>query len=88
MERHLKECAKVFLREQKKLFDEPVVFDEKEAEEFLEDCFAQYCSNMKELKELLDDEGMDIAGMTDEEIESQLEVFKLDNNRGYFFVEA
>ena len=44
MEKHMKECAKVFLRDQKKLFDEPVVYDLEEAEDFLEECFAQYCS--------------------------------------------
>ena len=43
MDKHIKECAAVFLRDQKRLFDEPVVFDVEEAEEFLEDCFAQYC---------------------------------------------
>ena len=40
MEKHMKECAKVFLRDQKKLFDEPVVYDLEEAEDFLEECFA------------------------------------------------
>ncbi len=88
MQKHIRECAEVFLRDQKRLFDEPVVYDVEEAEEFLEDCFAQYCKNIKELKQVMDDEGMDISGMSDEEIEEQLEVFKLDNNNGYFFVEA
>ena len=59
MEKHMKECAKVFLRDQKKLFDEPVVYDLEEAEDFLEECFAQYCSNIKELRQIMDDEGMD-----------------------------
>ena len=44
--------------------------------------------NIKELKQVMDDEGMDISGMSDEEIEEQLEVFKLDDGHGYFFVEA
>ena len=73
MEKHMKECAKVFLRDQKKLFDEPVV---------------QYCSNIKELRQIMDDEGMDVSELSDAELEEQLEVFKLDNNGGYFFVEA
>lgn len=88
MDKHIKECAAVFLRDQKRLFDEPVVFDVEEAEEFLEDCFAQCCKNIKELKQVMDDEGMDISDMSDEEIEEQLEVFKLDDGHGYFFVEA
>ena len=87
MEKHLDECAKVFLRDQKRLFDEPVVNNLQEAKDFLEDCFEQYCKNIKELRKLLDEEGMDAAQMSDEELEEQLEVFKLDNG-GYFFVEA
>lgn len=88
MEKHMKECAKVFLRDQKKLFDEPVVYDLEEAEDFLEECFAQYCSNIRELRQIMDDEGMDVSELSDAELEEQLEVFKLDNNGGYFFVEA
>ncbi len=49
MEKHMKECAKVFLRDQKKLFDEPGVYDLEEAEDLREECVAQSCSNMKEL---------------------------------------
>ena len=79
MEKHMKECAKVFLRDQKKLFDEPVVYDLEEAED---------CSNIKELRQIMDDEGMDVSELSDAELEEQLEVFKLDNNGGYFFVEA
>ena len=37
MEKHLDECAKVFLRDQKRLFDEPVVNNLQEAKDFLED---------------------------------------------------
>ena len=57
MNKHIKECAEVFLRDQGRLFDEPVVFDVSEAEDFLEECFAQYCKNIKELKRVMDDEG-------------------------------
>ncbi|MGN0329172.1 MAG: glyoxalase [Lachnospira sp.] len=87
MEKHIDECAKVFLRDQKKLFDEPVAYDLEEAKEFLEDCFASYCKDIKELRELMDEEGMDVSELSDKELEEQLEVFKLDNG-GYFFVEA
>ena len=34
-------CAEVFLKEQGRLFDEPVAETVDEAMEFLEDCFAQ-----------------------------------------------
>lgn len=87
MEKHFEECAKVFLRDQGKLFDEPVAENIEEAKEFLEDCYAQYFSTLKELKEFLNEEGLDIAELDDNELEDQLEVFKLDDG-GYFFVEA
>ena len=39
-------CAEVFLKEQTKLYDEPVAQDIEEAKEFLEDCFAQVFDNL------------------------------------------
>ena len=87
MDKHIEECAKVFLRDQKQLFDEPVAYDLEEAKEFLEDCMAVYCKDIKELREVMDDEGMDVADLSNEELLEQLEVFKLDNG-GYFFVEG
>ncbi|MED9971244.1 MAG: glyoxalase [Lachnospira sp.] len=87
MDKHIDECAKVFLRDQKQLFDEPVAYDLEEAKEFLEDCMAVYCKDIKELREVMDDEGMDVADLSNEELLEQLEVFKLDNG-GYFFVEG
>lgn len=87
MDKHIDECTKVFLRDQKQLFDEPVAYDLEEAKEFLEDCMAVYCKDIKELREVMDDEGMDVADLSNEELLEQLEVFKLDNG-GYFFVEG
>lgn len=87
MDKHIDECAKIFLRDQKQLFDEPVAYDLEEAKEFLEDCMAVYCKDIKELREVMDDEGMDVADLSNEELLEQLEVFKLDNG-GYFFVEG
>ena len=52
MDKHIDECAKVFLRDQKQLFDEPVAYDLEEAKEFLEDCMAVYCKDIKELREV------------------------------------
>ena len=79
--------CKVFLRDQKQLFDEPVAYDLEEAKEFLEDCMAVYCKDIKELREVMDDEGMDVSDLSNDELLEQLEVFKLDNG-GYFFVEG
>lgn len=87
MDKHIDECAKVFLRDQKQLFDEPVAYDLEEAKEFLEDCMAVYCKDIKELREVMDDEGMDLSDLSNDELLEQLEVFKLDNG-GYFFVEG
>ncbi|MFQ7574153.1 MAG: glyoxalase [Lachnospira sp.] len=84
MDKYIDECAQVFLEQQGKLFDEPVVFDPEEAKEFLEDCFAQVFENIGEVREYLKEEGMDVDDMSDEELEEQLEVFKLEN--GYYFV--
>lgn len=87
MDKYIDECAKVFLRDQKQLFDEPVAYDLEEAKEFLEDCMAVYCKDIKELREVMDDEGMDVSDLSNDELLEQLEVFKLDNG-GYFFVEG
>ena len=84
MDKHIDECAKVFLRDQKQLFDEPVAYDLEEAKEFLEDCMAVYC---KDIREVMDDEGMDVSDLSNDELLEQLEVFRLDNG-GYFFVEG
>ena len=87
MDKHIDECAKVFLRDQKQLYDEPVAYDLEEAKEFLEDCMAVYCKDIKELREVMDDEGMDVSDLSNDELLEQLEVFRLDNG-GYFFVEG
>lgn len=87
MDKHIDECAKVFLRDQKQLFDEPVAYDLEEAKEFLEDCMAVYCKDIKELREVMDDEGMNVSDLSNDELLEQLEVFRLDNG-GYFFVEG
>ena len=87
MDKHIDECAKVFLRDQKQLFDEPVAYDLEEAKEFLEDCMAVYCKDIKELREVMDDEGMAVSDLSNDELLEQLEVFRLDNG-GYFFVEG
>lgn len=86
-ENMLEECAMVFLRDQGKLFDEPVADTVDEAKEFLEDCFAQCFDTIKEVREYLSEEGMDVDSLSDEELEEELEVFKLDSGK-YLVVEA
>lgn len=80
-------CAKVFLEEQGKLFPEPVAETIEEAIDFLEDCFAQELKTIKEVREYLDELGMDTDELSDEDLEEELEVFKLPDGT-YFVVEA
>ena len=81
------EDIQAFLDQQLQLFPEPVAETLEEAEEFLEDCMAVLCKNEKEVKQYLDEVGVDIYGMSMEEILDQTEVFALPNNR-YMILEA
>ena len=78
-------CAEVFLKEQGKLFPKPVAENVDEAMEFLEDCFASVFEDENELKEYLEEEGMDFD--SEEDITEELEVFKLPDGR-LLYVEA
>ena len=77
----------VFLREQSKLFDEPVAETLEEAEAFLEACMAVVTDSIKEVREYLEEAGADVSGMTEEELEEASEVFALSGGR-YLIVEG
>ena len=81
------ECLQAFLEQQGKLFDEPVADTLEEAEAFLEDCMAAVVNNIEEVKEFLEEEGMDVDGMSMEEIEEAAEVFSLPSGQ-YLIVEG
>ena len=81
------ECLKTFLEKQEQLFDEPVAETLEAAEAFLEDCMASIVDNIGEVREFLDQEGMDVSGMSDEEIEEASEVFALPDGT-YLIVEG
>ena len=81
------ECLITFLRNQEQLFPEPVAETVEEAEAFLEDCMAVVVDNIDEVKEFLEEEGMDIQGMSDEELEEAAEVFPIPDGR-YLIVEG
>ena len=81
------ECLATFLRKQSQLFDEPVAETLEEAEAFLEDCMATVVESLDEVKEFLEEEGLDIDGMSMEEIEEASEVFALPGGR-YLIVEG
>ena len=54
------ECLNVFLENQSQLFEEAVAETLEDAEAFLEDCMAVVVENIDEVKEFLEEEGMDI----------------------------
>ena len=56
------ECLQTFILNQGQLFDEPVAETLEEAEAFLEDCMASIVDNIGEVREFLDQEGMDVSG--------------------------
>ena len=87
MREYNEECLKTFLEKQEQLFDEPVAETLEAAEAFLEDCMASIVDNIGEVREFLDQEGMDVSGMSDEEIEDASEVFALSDGR-YLIVEG
>ena len=64
------------MKNQTQLFDEEVVSSLEEAEEFLEDCMAVVCKNIKEVRDYFDDAGMDIAGMSNDELIDILAAYK------------
>ena len=55
-------CLDTFLAQQEKLFREPVAESREEAEEFLSDCFATVCKNLKEVRAYFKEEGAGGAG--------------------------
>ena len=81
------ECLKTFLKNQAQLFDEPVAETLEEAEAFLEDCMAAVVENIDEVKDFLEEEGLDVDSMSLEEIEEASEVFPLPGGR-YLIVEG
>ncbi len=87
MGEYSEECLKYFLENQSQLFDEPVAETLEQAEEFLEDCMAVIVGSISEVREYFDENGMDVEGMSNDEIEEQAEVFALPDGT-YLIVEA
>lgn len=81
------EDLSVFIKNQSKLFDEPVAETLEEAEAFLEDCMAVVAGSIEEVREYFDEAGVDVSGMTEEELEEASEVFALSGGR-YLIVEG
>ncbi len=87
MSMYSEECLKTFLKDQKKLFDEPVAETPEEAEAFLEDCMAVIVDSLSEVREYFEEEGVDMEGMTEAELEEVSEVFPLPDGT-YLIVEG
>lgn len=87
MNEYSDECILTFLKNQGQLFSEPVAETMEEAEAFLEDCMAEVVDSLKEVREYFEESGMDVDGMSDEELEESSEVFPLPGG-GYLIVEG
>lgn len=87
MEEYSDICLDTFLKNQGQLFDETVAESREEAAAFLEDCMAQVVPSLAEVRRWLDESGMDVTGLSDEEIEEQSEVFALPDGT-YLIVEG
>lgn len=80
-------CLEGFLKKQSQLFEEPVAETLEEAENFLEDCMAVVVDSIEKVRDYLEESGMDITGLSLEELEEIEEVFALDDGT-YLIVEA
>ena len=87
MNEYSEECIYTFLKDQGRLFDEPVAENYDEAEAFLEDCMAVVVDSLQEVREYMEESGMDVDGMSNEELEEASEVFALPNGQ-YLIVEG
>lgn len=87
MNEYSEECLITFLKNQGQLFDEPVAESLAEAEAFLEDCMAVVVDSLDEVREYFEENGADIEGMSDEELEDASEVFVLPDDT-YLIVEG
>ncbi len=80
MNEYSEECLNTFLKEQKKLFDEPVAENMEEAEAVVVD-------SIDEVREYFEEEGVDVDGMSAEDLEEASEVFALPDGT-YLIVEG
>ena len=76
-----------FLKNQGKLFPEPVADTMEEADDFLGECMAVVVNSLKEVWDYFDESGVDITEMSMEDIAEADEVFEVGDGR-YLIVEA
>ena len=87
METYKEEYVLTFLKNQEQLFEEPIAETFEEAEAFLEECLAVVVDSLKEVREFMEEEGMDVEGLSDKELEEQSEVVRLPDGK-YLIVEG
>lgn len=87
MSEYSKMCLETFLKNQSQLFDEPVAENLEEASDFLEECMAVVVKNLKEVRSYLDESGMDVEMMTEQELLEASEIFPLADGT-YLIVEG
>ncbi len=80
-------CIQTFLKNQGQLYDEPVAESPEEAEAFLEDCMAVVVDSLDEIRQYLDESGMDVDGLSDQELLEASEVFAVPDGT-YLIVEG
>mgnify|MGYP000425366958 CR=1 FL=1 len=76
-----------FLENQLQLFPENVAETPEEAEDFLEECMAVVVDSLDEVWDYFDEEGVDISGLSLDNLEELEEVFALPSGR-YLIVEG
>lgn len=81
MSEFTEECLNTFLKEQGKLFSEPVAQTQEEAQAFLEDCIAVVVDSAQEVVEYFEETGADISGMSKEDVLEADEVFALPSGK-------
>lgn len=79
MEGFDRECIQVFLDKQLQLFDERIANTPEEAREFLEDNMAVVLDGLKEVRDYMEESGMDVS--EPEELKEASEVFALSKGR-------
>lgn len=76
-----KEYLETFLMHQTQLFDKPVAETIEEADEFLDDCMAVVADSLRDVRDYFEENGMDTAGLTKEELLEQAEIFALPDGK-------
>ncbi|MBO4462210.1 MAG: glyoxalase [Lachnospiraceae bacterium] len=87
MYRYDEECLQAFIDNQEKLIGRKEYDTFEDADEFLDDVMAVKLDTIEEVRDYLIDAGMDAYGLSDEELCSEAEVFKLKSGK-YLVVEG